>query len=138
MFSTQLSSSPNSKPPPSSSISSASSIGILSTSNLQLSDPSDVSVKITSAGGTLCSLPSSPSNAFNDNMKSTFSDLSRSHGPPMVYDEGELPVPEDSDHLSWWGDSEEHAARPWYDPPRKKKTIPSEQTEALQSTRKVS
>lgn len=47
-------------------------------------------------------------------------------------------MPEDSDWASWWGDSEKHAARPWYNPPKKKKTVPSEQTEALQSTRKVS
>ena len=44
----------------------------------------------------------------------------------------------DSDQVSWWGDSERHAARPWYNPPKKKKTVPSEQIEALQSTRKVS
>lgn len=57
----------------------------------------------------------------------------------MVRDEGELKVPEDdSDRASWWGDSEKHAVRPWYNPPKKKKTVPSEQTEALQSTRKVS
>lgn len=58
----------------------------------------------------------------------------------MVYDEGGLRGPEDSgfDHLSWWGDSEKRTARPWYNPPKKKKTVPSEQTEALESTRKVS
>ena len=59
----------------------------------------------------------------------------------MVCDEGELGVPEDSDNLSkasWWGDSEKREARPWYNPPKKKKTVPAEQTEALQSTRKVS
>ena len=59
----------------------------------------------------------------------------------MVSDEGDLRVPlaedSESDHLSWWGDSDKHTARPWYDPPKKKKTVPSEQTEALQSTRKV-
>ena len=31
-----------------------------------------------------------------------------------------------------------NTARPWYNPPKKKKTVPSEQTEALQNTRKVS
>jgi hypothetical protein len=56
----------------------------------------------------------------------------------MAYDEGELRVLDDSDRASWWGDSKKHAARPWYNPPKKKKTVPSEQTEALQGTRKVS
>ena len=58
-----------------------------------------------------------------------------------MFGDEELRVPEDSDRLSrasWWGDSEKHAARPWYNPPKKKKTVPSEQSEALQSTRKVS
>lgn len=84
-------------------------------------------------------MPSSPTNAFDSKITSSFSELSKSPqaGPSMVFKE-ELRVPEDSDHLSWWADSEEHTARPWYNPPKKKKTVPSEQTEALQSTRKVS
>ena len=137
MSSPQLSSSADSKPPSRSSIPST---GILSKLNPQLSDRIDVSVKVVSAGGTSSSMPSSPTNIFDSKMTSSFGDLSKSPqaGPSMVFDEGELGVPEDSDLLSWWGDSEEHTVRPWYNPPKKKKTVPSEQTEALQSTRKVS
>ena len=145
-ISPQLSSSPDSKPSP---ISSASSIGILSSTlnpQLSASDRTDFSVKVISAGATSSSMPSSPTNRFDSNMTvmtwltSSFSDLSRSPqaGSSMVRDEGELRVPEVSDHLSWWGGSEKHTARPWYNPPKKKKTVPSEQSEALQNTRKVS
>jgi hypothetical protein len=70
---------------------------------------------------------SSPSNDLNDRMISTVSNRSRSPAR-VVRDEGELQA-QTSDQLlshSWWGGD---VARP------KKKT---EQTEALQSTRKVS
>jgi hypothetical protein len=141
MSSHQLSSSPDPKPPPGSSI-STSRVGIPSALNLnhQLSDRTDVSVKVMSAGGTLSSMPSSPSNYFESNVKSSFSDLCKSPqaGQSMVCDEGERRKLEDSDHLSWWGNSEKFTDRLWYNPPKKKKTVPSEQTEALQSTRKVS
>ena len=143
MSSSQLSSLPNSKSPHDLSTSSTSSIGILSRLNVlnpQLSDRTDLSVKLVSAGGTSSSMLSPPSTAIDDKMKSTFRDLQVPG--PMVCDEleGELQVPEvsASDRASWWGDSEKHAARPWYNPPKKKKTVPSEQIEALQSTRKVS
>lgn len=68
---------------------------------------------------------------YNDHLISTFQvrNSSRSPGPSVLPDEGEL-RPQTSDHPlshSWWG--EEHVVRP------KKKT---EQTEALQSTRRVS
>ena len=110
-----------------------------STPNLvQLTDPGHQFVNVISPDGTSSSLPSSPTNAFDDGMKSTFRDLSRSIGSQMKG--GELRV-EDSDHssnASWWGDSEKHVARPWHNLPKKKKTVPSEQIEALQSTRKVS
>ena len=71
---------------------------------------------------------SHPSNDFNDRMISTLRNRSRSPGPSFVRDEREL-RPQTPDQLShsWW--SEDHVVRP------KKKT---EQTEALQSTRKVS
>jgi abelson tyrosine-protein kinase 1 len=107
---------------------------------VQLSDHIDItdhpsleSVKVTSPNGTLFSIPSPPLNAFDGSVKSMFRDLSRSSGPQMAYDVGE-------DHpskASWWGD-EKHVARPWHNSPKKKKTVPSEQTEALQSTRRVS
>ena len=69
------------------------------------------------------------SNDSNDRMISRFRNRSRSPGRIITRDEGEL-RPQTSDHPlshSWWGE-EKHVARP-------KKT---EQTEALQSTRKVS
>lgn len=115
-----------------------------STPNLvQLSDPIDHPsqfVKVTSPDGTSSSMPSSLSNPFDDNMKSTFRDLSKSPQPRMAYDQGKLLV-EDSDHssiISWWGDSEKHVPRPWHNSPKRKKTVPLEQTEALQTTRRVS
>ena len=131
-------SSTNSKSPPGSSTSSTPKTGkLLSILNPQLlSDPPDLSVKVISAGGTSCFTPASPPASFEVNMKSKVRDRSRSPGLPS--DEGELGVSEDSDRASWWGDSEKHVARPWYNPPKKKKTVPSEQIEALQSTRKVS
>ena len=74
------------------------------------------------------------SNDFNDWMMSTSRTRSRSPGPSYVRDEGELQpqTSESSDQLShsWW--SEDHLVRP------KKKTKVTEQTEALQSTRRVS
>ena len=76
-----------------------------------------------------------PSNDFNDWMISTIRTRSRSPGPSVVRDEGELQpqTSESSDHQlshSWW--SENHVVRP------KKKTEVTEKTEALQSTRRVS
>jgi hypothetical protein len=67
-------------------------------------------------------------------MISTFRDRSRSPAPRVARDEGDLRPEEASDHplrTSWRGEK-----RPWRDP--KKNILPSEQTEALQSTRKVS
>ena len=67
---------------------------------------------------------------FDDRMVSTFRSRSKSPGPSVNRDEGDL-RPQTSDHPlshSWWNE-EKHVVRP------KKK---SEQTEALQSTRNVS
>lgn len=64
-------------------------------------------------------------------MISTFRDRSRSPGPRVGREKGDL-RPEASDHplsTSWWGEER---------PRREKKRVPSEQAEALQSTRKVS
>ena len=75
---------------------------------------------------------------LNDRMISTFKSRSTSPGPRelprVIHDEGELRPPTSDNTLSSgnsWGE-EKHAVRSWRDP---KKT---EQTEALQSTRKVS
>ena len=70
------------------------------------------------------------SNDFNDRMVSTFRSRSRSPAPSFLRDEGELRLQTFDQPLShsWWNE-EKHVVRP------KKKT---EQTEALQSTRKVS
>lgn len=100
-----------------------------STSDLpvQLFDHS--SVQLTTHG-TSSSLPSS--SAFDDSMRSTFKNRARS---PIPRHEAEL-QPEDPDHRlreSWWG--EKHVTKPWHDLVKK---VPSEQTEALESTRKVS
>lgn len=111
-----------------------------STPNLvQLSDHTDItdhpsqSVKLISPDGTSSSISSPPLNVFDDSVKSMFKDLSRSPGPQMAYDV----VEDHPSKASWWGD-EKHVARPWHNEPKKKKTVPSEQTEALQSTRRVS
>ncbi|KAF8805001.1 hypothetical protein BYT27DRAFT_7193708 [Phlegmacium glaucopus] len=90
-------------------------------------------VKVTSHG-TPSSLPSS--STFNDGMVSTFRDRSRS---PARVQQIEPEASDQSDHplaTSWWGVGEKHVARPWHDTPKKKATVPSEQIEALQSTRK--
>jgi hypothetical protein len=65
-------------------------------------------------------------------MISTFRDRSRSPGSRVAREKGDV-RPEASDHpltTSWWG--EERPRR------EKKKRVPTEQAEALQSTRKVS
>lgn len=77
--------------------------------------------------------PSSSSNDFSDGMISTFRARSRSPGPRPAPDKEELQSLS-SDHplyTSWWGE-ERHVIGP------RKKKVPLEQTEALQSTRQVS
>jgi hypothetical protein len=93
-------------------------------------------VRVTSTDlNTTSFLPSS--NDLNDGIISTFRDRSRSPRPHATRDKEELQS-ETFDHplsTSWWGEGN-HMAKPWRDP--KKKRMPSEQTEALQTTRKVS
>ena len=72
-----------------------------------------------------------PRNDFNDRI-SALRTRSRSPGPSAVRDERELRPPSDQLTRSWWSASDDHVVRP------KKKTEVTEQTEALQSTRKVS
>ena len=104
-----------------------------STSELvRLSDLTDQpTFKVTSTHEASTSLPSSNSFEDVDAMRSTFRERSRSPGPRVGHDGSDHPL-----SASWWG-VEKHAARPWHDSP-KKKLIPSEQTEALKNTRKVS
>ena len=95
----------------------------------QSTDYPTVRVTSTDVKEMSSSLPSM--NDFNDRMISTFRNRSRSPGPSIFRDEHQ----QKSDHplsTSWWGE-EKHLARP-----SKKKTVPSEQTEALHSTRNVS
>ena len=97
---------------------------------VRFTDHPTVRVTSTDVGEKSSSLPSS--NDFNDRMTSTFRSRSRSPAPSVIRDEGELrpQTSDESDHPlshSWWGE-EKHVVRP-------KKT---EQTEALQSARKVS
>lgn len=93
-------------------------------------------VRVTSTDDALSS-----STAFSDGMTSTFRERSRSplSSERLARNEKELPS-ENADHpltTSWWG-TELHVARPWHDPPNRKKTVPPEQTQALQNTQKVS
>lgn len=86
-------------------------------------------VKVTLTEIEEKSSPWLTSNDSNDRMISTFRDPSKSSGRRVIRDEGEL-LPQTSDYplrYSWWGE-EKHVVKP-------KKT---EQTEALQKTRKVS
>jgi hypothetical protein len=101
--------------------------GPYSSDSVQFTDHPTVRVTSTGVEEKSSSLPSS--NDFDDRMISTFRNRSRSPGRSVVRDEREL-RPQTSDHPlshSWWGE-EKHVVRP-------KKT---EQSEALQSTRKVS
>ena len=110
--------------------------GHYSSNAVQLTDYPTVRVTSTGVKETSSFLPSS--NDFNDRMISTFRSRSRSPGPRelprVIHDEGELRPPTSDNPLStsWWGE-EKHAVRSWRDPMKK-----TEQTEALQSTRKVS
>ena len=104
--------------------------GRRSSDPVQFTDHPTVRVTSTDVKEMSSSLPSS--NDFNDRMISTFRNRSRSPatGSSVIRDEGELRL-QTSDHplsSSWWGE-EKHVIR------SSKKT---EQTEALQSTRKVS
>ena len=100
---------------------------------VQLTDYPTVRVTSTDVKETSPSLPAS--NDYNDLMISTFRNRPRSPGSSFIHDEGDFLHQQTSDRplsSSWWGE-EKHAVRSRRDP--KKKT---EQTEALQSTRKVS
>jgi abelson tyrosine-protein kinase 1 len=70
-------------------------------------------------------------------MPSTFRDRSRSRSPnrdALALAQPSFP----SSHLasSWWGSSE-HTSRPWKDSPKRKKSVPPEQTASWDRTRMV-
>lgn len=66
-----------------------------------------------------------------EGIRSTFRERSRSPGrlDDSTHD------PEPSLLSSWW--NEKHFSRPWHDSPKRKDTVPKEQTEAFESTRTV-
>ncbi|CAA7263929.1 unnamed protein product [Cyclocybe aegerita] len=66
-----------------------------------------------------------------EGMKSTFRDRSRS--PARGAKELTAQGAEEKMEASWWGDK--HVARPWQDAPKRKQTVPAEQTQALETTR---
>ncbi len=80
-------------------------------------------------GASSLSLP-----ALNaDEMRSTVRERSRSPGRSLLDATGQ--EAEANLKSSWW--AEKHVSRPWQDSPKRKQTVPEEQTEALQSTRTV-
>lgn len=100
-------------------------------SNSHPSPNPTVKLPLTDAPLTSLSLPETL-----DAMPSTFRDRSRSRSP----NRGALARPSSpSAHLasSWWGSSE-HTSRPWKDSPKRKKTVPPEQTASWDRTRTVS
>ena len=102
--------------------------GRYNSQSLQLADHPAVRVTLLAPSSQTPS-----SNDLSDGMISTFRARSRSPGPRPARDKEEL-QPESSDHplyTSWWGE-ERHVIGP------RKKKVPLEQTEALQSTRQVS
>jgi len=86
-------------------------------------------------------LSSSLSDDLGEGLKSTFRDRSRSPARGSRDQKVELlPVqgstsPKLDMLSSWYGDN--HVRRPWQGSPKKKKTVPYEQTLALDETRKV-
>jgi hypothetical protein len=102
-------------------------------------DPLGPSMTFTSAFGEASS--SSLPEDFGEGLKSTFRDRSRSpvRGSRDQIVES-LPVqgsttPKLDMVSSWYGDK--HVPRPWQDLQKRKKTVPHEQTLALDETRKV-
>jgi len=88
-------------------------------------------------GASSSSLPDD----FGEGLKSTFRDRSRSPARGSRDQRVELPPVQEStsprlDMLSSWY-SDNHVPRPWQDLPKRKKTVPHEQTLALDETRKV-
>jgi len=68
-----------------------------------------------------------------DEMRSTVRERSRSPGRSLLDATGQ--EAEANLKSSWW--AEKHVSRPWQDSPKRKQTVPEEQTEAFQSTRTV-
>jgi len=68
---------------------------------------------------------------FDSDLRSTFRERSRSPGRSGDLTQG----PEAILSSSWW--SEKHFSRPWHDSPKRKHTVPKEQTEAFNNTRTV-
>ncbi|KAF8147822.1 hypothetical protein B0H34DRAFT_738281 [Crassisporium funariophilum] len=99
-------------------------------------DPKTPTVHVTSAHGDASAL--SLPDAFKEGMNSTFRDRSRSpargSNDQIMRRPGSSVNPAKSMTSSWWGEG--HVSRPWHDSPRRKKTVPPEQIEALESTRK--
>jgi hypothetical protein len=73
--------------------------------------------------------------AYADEIRSTFRERSRSPGRSLLEATGQEEA-EANLKASWW--VEKHVARPWQASPKRKQTVPKEQTEAFQSTRTVS
>ena len=80
-------------------------------------------------GASSLSLPSSNV----DEMRSTVRERSRSPGRSLL--DATSQEAEANLKSSWW--AEKHVSRPWQDSPKRKQTVPKEQTEAFQSTRTV-
>ena len=72
-----------------------------------------------------------------ESIKSTFRERSRSPARGSSDLGGLEAVEPDESQMasSWW--AEKHVARPWQDIPKRKRTVPPEHREALDSTRKV-
>lgn len=90
--------------------------------------PTDHHAKSTPGTSSL-SLP-----LLNDELRSTSRERSKSPGPTLFDASGQ--EGEENLKSSWW--AEKHVSRPWHDSPKRKQTVPKEQTEAFQSTRSVS
>ncbi|KAF9462807.1 hypothetical protein BDZ94DRAFT_697448 [Collybia nuda] len=72
--------------------------------------------------------------SFRNRSRSSFG--SRSRSPKQ--DTRGAQTPPGGPPSSWWGGGSDLIPRPWRDPPKKKKTVPSEQTEGWVNTREVS
>ena len=68
---------------------------------------------------------------FDSDLRSTFRERSRSPGRSGDLLQGSEALLSSS----WW--SEKHFSRPWHDSPKRKHTVPKEQTEAFNNTRTV-
>jgi abelson tyrosine-protein kinase 1 len=75
-----------------------------------------------------------PRSSFRDRSRSSFG--SRSRSPVTKLPKG-AETPPNGPPSSWWGGNNDLIPRPWRDPPRKKMTVPPEQTEGWVNTRQV-